>query len=234
VNNFGTPPRLLRGKSLVVWIVIGLLLVALFNLFQTSSSQGPQSTLPFSEFLNDVNRGQVSDVTIRGNNISGHFTDSRAFTTYAPNDPNLVNRLTEKNVRISAAPGNESGASLFGVLIFWLPMFLLVGVWIFFMRRMSMRQMQGGDGRVMGFGKSRAPLVTDKPGIRCVRCGTDCPAGMKFCGQCGAPLLAACPSCGAGNPPEHEFCGQCGTPLDSPGPTESVDSKPDTAKPQTP
>jgi len=90
------------------WTLIGLLLVALFNLFQTSSSWGPQSTLPFSDFLNDVNRGQISDVTIQGNNISGYFTDSRAFATYAPNDPNLVNRLIEKNVRITALPDRQS------------------------------------------------------------------------------------------------------------------------------
>jgi cell division protease FtsH len=151
VNNF--------GKNLALWIVIGLLLVALFNLFQTSSSRGPQSTLAFSDFLNDVNRGQVSEVTIQGNNISGHFTDSRAFTTYAPNDPNLVNRLTEKNVRITAAPVDENVPSLFGVLISWFPMLLLIGVWIFFMR-----QMQGGGGRAMGFGKSRARLLTEKVG----------------------------------------------------------------------
>jgi cell division protease FtsH len=151
VNNF--------GKNLALWIVIGLLLVALFNLFQTSSNRGPQSTLAFSDFLNDVNRGQVSDVTIQGNNISGHFSDSRAFTTYAPNDPNLVNRLTEKNVRITAAPVDENVPSLFGVLISWFPMLLLIGVWIFFMR-----QMQGGGGRAMGFGKSRARLLTEKVG----------------------------------------------------------------------
>jgi cell division protease FtsH len=151
VNNF--------GKNLALWIVIGLLLVALFNLFQTSSSRGPQSTLAFSDFLNDVNRGQVADVTIQGNNISGHFTDSRAFTTYAPNDPNLVSRLTEKNVRITAAPVDENVPSLFGVLISWFPMLLLIGVWIFFMR-----QMQGGGGRAMGFGKSRARLLTEKVG----------------------------------------------------------------------
>jgi len=151
VNNF--------GKNLALWIVIGLLLVALFNLFQTSSSRGPQSTLAFSDFLNDVNRGQVSDVTIQGNNINGHFTDSRPFTTYAPNDPNLVNRLTEKNVRITAAPVDENVPSLFGVLISWFPMLLLIGVWIFFMR-----QMQGGGGRAMGFGKSRARLLTEKVG----------------------------------------------------------------------
>jgi cell division protease FtsH len=151
VNNF--------GKNLALWIVIGLLLVALFNLFQTSSSRGPQSTLAFSDFLNDVNRGQVADVTIQGNNISGHFTDSRAFMTYAPSDPNLVSRLTDKGVRITAAPVDENVPSLFGVLISWFPMLLLIGVWIFFMR-----QMQGGGGRAMGFGKSRARLLTEKVG----------------------------------------------------------------------
>jgi len=151
VNNF--------GKNLALWIVIGLLLVALFNLFQTSSNRGPQSTLAFSDFLNDVSRGQVSDVTIQGNTISGHFTDSRAFSTYAPSDPNLVSKLVDKGVRISAAPVDDNVPSLFGVLISWFPMLLLIGVWIFFMR-----QMQGGGGRAMGFGKSRARLLTEKVG----------------------------------------------------------------------
>ena len=151
MNNF--------GKNLALWIVIGLLLVALFNLFQTSSSRGPQSTLAFSDFLTDVNRGQVTDVTIQGNNIIGHFTDGRAFTTYAPSDPGLVNRLVDKGVRITAAPLDDNVPSLFGVLVSWFPMLLLIGVWIFFMR-----QMQGGGGRAMGFGKSRARLLTEKVG----------------------------------------------------------------------
>jgi cell division protease FtsH len=151
VNNF--------GKNLALWIVIGLLLVALFNLFQTSSSRGPQQSLAFSDFLDHVNQKQVQDVTIQGNNISGHSTDGRAFTTYAPNDPNLVSRLTDKGVRITAAPVDENVPSLFGVLISWFPMLLLIGVWIFFMR-----QMQGGGGRAMGFGKSRARLLTEKVG----------------------------------------------------------------------
>src|SRR5437764_13342302 len=76
VNNF--------GKNLALWIVIGLLLVALFNLFQTSSTRGPQSTLAFSDFVTDVNRGQVTDVTIQGNSISGQLTTGQGFTTYAP------------------------------------------------------------------------------------------------------------------------------------------------------
>jgi cell division protease FtsH len=151
VNNF--------GKNLALWIVIGLLLVALFNLFQTSSTRGPQSTLAFSDFVADVNRGQVTDVTIQGNSIIGHFTDGRAFSTYAPADPGLVGRLIDKGVRISASPVDENVPSLFGVLVSWFPMLLLIGVWIFFMR-----QMQGGGGRAMGFGKSRARLLTEKVG----------------------------------------------------------------------
>src|SRR3981189_1276652 len=151
VNNF--------GKNLALWIVIGLLLVALFNLFQTSSTRGPQSTLAFSDFVTDVNRGQVTDVTIQGDNINGHFTDGRAFTTYAPKDPGLVGRLIDKGVRITAAPLDENVPSLFGILVSWFPMLLLIGVWIFFMR-----QMQGGGGRAMGFGKSRARLLTEKVG----------------------------------------------------------------------
>jgi cell division protease FtsH len=151
VNNF--------GKNLALWIIIGLLLVALFNLFQTSSTRGPQASLPFSDFLSDVNRGQVADVTIQGNNISGHFTDGRAFSTYAPDDPNLVSRLTDKQVRITAAPIEDNVPSLFSILVSWFPMLLLIGVWVFFMR-----QMQGGGGRAMGFGKSRARLLTEKVG----------------------------------------------------------------------
>jgi cell division protease FtsH len=151
VNNF--------GKNLALWIVIGLLLVALFNLFQTSSTRGPQSTLAFSDFVTDVNRGQVTDVTIQGNAITGHFTDGRAFTTYSPTDPGLVGRLIDKGVRITASPVDENVPSLFGVLVSWFPMLLLIGVWIFFMR-----QMQGGGGRAMGFGKSRARLLTEKVG----------------------------------------------------------------------
>ncbi len=151
MNNF--------GKNLALWIIIGLLLVALFNLFQTSSTRGPQASLPFSDFISDVNRGQVADVTIQGNNINGHFTDGRPFSTYAPNDPNLVNRLTDKQVRITAAPIEDNVPSLFSILVSWFPMLLLIGVWVFFMR-----QMQGGGGRAMGFGKSRARLLTEKVG----------------------------------------------------------------------
>ena len=147
------------GKNLALWIIIGLLLVALFNLFQSSTTRAPQNSLAYSELINDVNKGQVREVTIQGNSLSGKFTDGRSFSTYVPNDPNLVSRLIDKGVQIRAAPSDDNVPSLFSVIVSWFPMLLLIGVWIFFMR-----QMQGGGGRAMGFGKSRARLLTEKVG----------------------------------------------------------------------
>ncbi|MGE5538081.1 MAG: ATP-dependent zinc metalloprotease FtsH [Gemmatimonas sp.] len=147
------------GKNLALWVIIGLLLVALFNIFQGPGSRGPQSKLAFSDFVAEVDRGQVASVNIQGQTISGHFSDGRAFSTYAPQDPGLVNRLISKGVRISASPSEENTPSLLGVLLSWFPMLLLIGVWVFFMR-----QMQAGGGKAMGFGKSRARLLTEKVG----------------------------------------------------------------------
>ncbi|HEX6978033.1 MAG TPA: ATP-dependent zinc metalloprotease FtsH [Alphaproteobacteria bacterium] len=151
MNNF--------GKNLALWVIIGLLLIALFNVFQGSSPRGPMAPLAYSDFLSAVDRQQVTDVTIQGNTIRGHFSDGRAFSTYAPNDPNLVSRLTDRNVRVSAAPVEESMHPLLSILASWFPFLVLIGVWIFFMR-----QMQSGGGRAMGFGKSRARLLTEKVG----------------------------------------------------------------------
>ena len=146
-------------KNLALWVIIGLLLIALFNLFQNPSGRGPQANLAFSDFLAEVDNGRVRDVTIQGNTITGHFSDGRSFSTYAPEDPALVGRLNERGVRITAAPVDDSMPSLLGVLVSWFPMLLLIGVWIFFMR-----QMQSGGGKAMGFGKSRARLLTEKQG----------------------------------------------------------------------
>ncbi|HYE52164.1 MAG TPA: ATP-dependent metallopeptidase FtsH/Yme1/Tma family protein, partial [Azospirillaceae bacterium] len=151
MNNF--------GKNLALWIIIGLLLVALFNLFQTSNTRAPQQSIPFSEMLNEVERGSVADVTIKGNQVTGHYSDGRSFSTYLPPESNLVTRLADKNVRINAVPDDSNVPSLFSILLSWFPMLLLIGVWIFFMR-----QMQSGGGKAMGFGKSRARLLTEKVG----------------------------------------------------------------------
>ncbi|MEQ8193760.1 MAG: ATP-dependent metallopeptidase FtsH/Yme1/Tma family protein, partial [Rhodospirillales bacterium] len=147
------------GRNLALWVIIALLVFALFNLFQGASHRTQQDTLAFSDFLAQVESGQIRDVTIKGDNISGHYRDGRRFGTYAPNDPNLINKLTQRGVRITAQPSDDGSPTLWGILISWFPMLLLIGVWIFFMR-----QMQSGGGKAMGFGKSRARLLTEKTG----------------------------------------------------------------------
>jgi cell division protease FtsH len=134
VNNF--------GRNLALWVIVALLLVALFNLFQPSGAGRAGATqVAYSDFLNDVNAGHVRDVTIQGRTLSGTMTDGRTFQTYTPDDQQLVSRLTEKNVRVVARPEESDVNPLLHYLMSWFPMLLLIGVWIFFMR-----QMQGGGG----------------------------------------------------------------------------------------
>jgi len=142
-------------KNIVTWLFIGLIIIGLFNLFNPNSNSAPSALdLTYSQFLENVQNGSVNDVTIRGNNISGNFSDGRKFKTYAVNDSTLVEKLTKMGVNISAAPLDDGYPSILGILISWFPMLLLIGVWIFFMR-----QMQGGKGGAMGFGKSKAKLL---------------------------------------------------------------------------
>ncbi|NGM19371.1 ATP-dependent metallopeptidase FtsH/Yme1/Tma family protein [Roseomonas stagni] len=152
MNNF--------GRNLALWVIVALLLVALFNLFQPSggSSRAAQQ-VAYSDFLNEVSAGHVRDVTITGRTVTGQLNDGRSFQTYTPEDPQLVTRLTEKGVRVVARPEESDVNPLFHYLLSWFPMLLLIGVWVFFMR-----QMQGGGGRAMGFGKSKAKLLTEKQG----------------------------------------------------------------------
>ena len=143
------------GKNLALWVIIGVLVLALFQMFSPSATKGPETSLAFSDFLAEVQAGQVNDVTIKGEAITGHYADGRAFRTYAPNDPTLVERLNTRGVRITAQPAAD-GPSILSVLLGWFPFLLLIGVWIFFMR-----QMQSGGGKAMGFGKSKARLLTE-------------------------------------------------------------------------
>ena len=122
-------------KNVALWIVIGLLFIALFNLLQPSSSRGPQSTLVFSDFVTDVNRGQVADVTVQGNSLTGHLTTGQSFATYTPTDPGLVNRLIEKGVRITALPPDDA-PSLVGLIVYWFPVLVWIGIWLV-LRRMD-------------------------------------------------------------------------------------------------
>ncbi len=147
------------SKNVVLWIIIGLLLIVLFNLFQGSSSTNNSSKISFSDFIAATESGTVSEVNISGNNITGYLNDGRAFNTFTPNYPNLVDKLNQYGVKINAEPADRSMHPLLSVLLSWFPMLLLIGVWIFFMR-----QMQSGGGKAMGFGKSKAKLLNEAVG----------------------------------------------------------------------
>jgi len=147
-------------KNLAMWGIIVLLSVGLFNMFQNPDRIAQsKANVPFSEFLSEVDEGRVIKVEIQGNNITGLLSDGSSFTTYSPNYPNLVEKLNNKGVNIIASPIEAKMPSLLGVLLSWFPMLLLIAVWIFFMR-----QMQGGKGGAMGFGKSKAKLLTEAQG----------------------------------------------------------------------
>ena len=147
-------------RNLLMWGLIVLLSVGLFNLFQNPNKVNEQANnIAFSKFLKEVDNGRVVEVQIQGNNISGVLSDGSKFNTYSPNYPGLVEKLSEKNVNIVASPVEDKMPSLLGVLLSWFPMLLLIGVWIFFMR-----QMQGGRGGAMGFGRSKAKLLTEAQG----------------------------------------------------------------------
>ncbi|ADH90310.1 ATP-dependent metalloprotease FtsH [Ancylobacter novellus DSM 506] len=146
-------------RNFALWVIIVLLLLALFSLFQNPAQRQATNDISFSQLLNEVDQGRVRDVVIQGPEITGTFTDGRAFQTYSPNDPSLVQRLYGKGVSITAKPLQDNVPWFVSLLISWLPFIALIGVWIFLSR-----QMQGAGGKAMGFGKSRAKLLTEAHG----------------------------------------------------------------------
>ncbi len=141
-------------KNLALWLVIGMILIALFNIF--NQPLNTQSEVIFSEFMNQVENGQITEVMIQGDSISGKNVDGRSFQTMTPpKDPDLVRILREKGVRIVVVPPEQTSWYM-NILISWFPMILLLGIWIFFMR-----QMQSGGGKALSFGKSKARLMNE-------------------------------------------------------------------------
>ncbi|MBN2297551.1 MAG: ATP-dependent zinc metalloprotease FtsH [Deltaproteobacteria bacterium] len=139
-------------KNIALWVVIALIMVMLFNMFNKPTTE--ITTYAFSEFLQILEKGEVKEVTIQGSEVKGILIDDTPFETYTPDDPKLVERLMEKNVLVSAKPTDDSPWYM-SVLISWIPMLLLIGVWILFMR-----QMQSGGTKAMSFGRSKAKLMT--------------------------------------------------------------------------
>ena len=114
-----------------MWAIIVLLTVGLYNMFKNPQGSFTQkNNIIFSEFLSEVDNGRVVQVEIQGNKINGVMSNGKKFSTYSPNDPNLIEKLSDKGVSISAAPIDEKMPSLFGVLLSWFPMLLLIAVWI--------------------------------------------------------------------------------------------------------
>src|ERR1700735_1434453 len=162
----GRDPRDHEGRSMnanlrnfALWVIIVLLLLALFTLFQNPGQHASSQDISFSQLLTEVDQGHVRDVVIQGPEIHGTFTNNSSFQTYAPSDPTLVKRLYDGKVTITAKPPGDNVPWFVSLLVSWLPFIALIGVWIFLSR-----QMQGGAGKAMGFGKSRAKMLTEAHG----------------------------------------------------------------------
>src|SRR5512147_1784771 len=140
-------------KNLALWMVIGLIVILLFQLFQ--QNQTPRGEIVFSDFLKKVESGEVREVTLKGNNVSGRMSDGSSFRTFTADYPDLVKSLKDKGVKIDVKPPDTN--SWLAIVLQWVPMLLFIGVWIFFMR-----QMQGGGAKALSFGKARARLISEK------------------------------------------------------------------------
>ncbi|MCX4084407.1 ATP-dependent zinc metalloprotease FtsH [Rickettsia hoogstraalii] len=145
-----------QGRSILAWAALFVFVILLFNVFQSDGLLGGKNNITFSDFLTRVDEKAVNSVKIQGRVIEGTSNDGSTFNTYAPDYPDLVNRLTSNDVNIEVVPLETRMNTFLGFLISWFPMLLLIGVWVFFMRQMH------GGGKAMGFGKSKARLLSDK------------------------------------------------------------------------
>lgn len=142
------------SRNLILWAVISLLMVVLFNMF--SQPQNSQTKVSYTKFLELVDKGDIAEVSIQGQKLLAKEHGGTVVNTYAPDDPKLVDRLVGKGIVVNAEPKEDSPWYM-TLLVSWFPMLLLIGVWIFFMR-----QMQGGGGKAMSFGRSRARLISQE------------------------------------------------------------------------
>ncbi|MBY6156385.1 MAG: ATP-dependent zinc metalloprotease FtsH [Pseudomonadota bacterium] len=147
-----------NARQFAFWVVLLLLIVALFNLFSGSGNTLQSREIPYSDFVTAVEAGNVSSVTLDGEQVRYRGSDGQDYVTIKPDDSDLTDKLIDANIPVTAKSQEESGFQTF--LVSLLPILLLIGVWIYFMNRMQ----GGGKGGAMGFGKSRAKLLTEKHG----------------------------------------------------------------------
>ena len=152
MNNF--------GRNIAIWLIIGAALLALFNMFQSGSEPQNTTKMAYSDFIAQARSGGITEVLIEGNNLKGRTRENIIVTSYRPEGADVMSVLEGTDVRIDARPDESNMPGLFSVLISWFPMLLFIGVWIFFMRQMQ----GGGKGGAMGFGKSRAKMLTEHHG----------------------------------------------------------------------
>ncbi|MEO0357008.1 MAG: ATP-dependent metallopeptidase FtsH/Yme1/Tma family protein, partial [Pseudomonadota bacterium] len=144
-------------RNLAFWVVLAVLLMSLFGMFSGNTSSNPSSTVSYSDFVSAVQAGQVSQATLDGETVQ-YEASGRSFMTIVPADARVTELLVANGVEVAARPQETSGFT--SILISLLPVLLLVGVWIYFMNRMQ----GGGKGGAMGFGKSKAKMLTEKQG----------------------------------------------------------------------
>jgi len=148
-----------NARNIAFWVIMFLLLLTLFQFFGGSGSTGQNSnSVSYSEFVGMVEKGEVQSATLNGEQVTFQSNDGKVFATIAPEDTSLTQRLIDNNVQVVAKAQTPSG--LMSMISVWLPFILLIGLWFFFMNRMQ----GGGKGGAMGFGKSRAKLLTEKHG----------------------------------------------------------------------
>ena len=141
-------------KNLAIWLVIGVVLMTVFNQFSTR--QVAQNTLEYSQFLDEVKAGRIAKVVIQGRTLEATTTEGKKIISYAPADLWMVSDLLKNNVKVVAKPDEEQ-SFLMNLFVSWFPMLLLIGVWVFFMRQMQ----GGGKGGAFSFGKSRARMMDE-------------------------------------------------------------------------
>lgn len=145
-----------QNKNIFIWVFIFIILILTFNTLQGEGIGGGRDKLAFSDFLNKVDEKQVNSVKIQGRTVEGVLADGTQFSTYVADYPGLVDKLSMNGVFIEVLPPDTKMNSIFSIFVSWFPMLFIVGAWVFFMR-----QMQGGS-KGMGFGKSKAKLISDK------------------------------------------------------------------------
>ena len=150
------------ARNIVAWLMIALLLGGIYQYFNPQAGMADSQNLPYSALLAQAEKGDVAEATLRGDTVTGKLTSGAKFHTLQPQNANIADKLAKNGVLVDVKPLESAGGGLFGLLLSWFPMLLLIGVWVFFMRQMQNRN--GGGGGAFGFGKSRAKMLTEKTG----------------------------------------------------------------------